>query len=108
MSSAAVENMVSLCKLILGRSVEELTAVTDWLKQQGLHEKALNAILIQNPTLLMYAPAGDGNCLEKGQARAAVTFGERGGTKVAGITMWREGASFASKSTLSLEEPHKA
>lgn len=55
---------------------------------------ALITLLEAHPNLLTYAASGDGKQLEKGQARASVDVVERGGRKVAGVSYWREGASF--------------
>ena len=55
---------------------------------------ALITLLEAHPNLLTYAVSGDGKQLEKGQARASVDVVERGGRKVAGVSYWREGASF--------------
>lgn len=102
-----VENMASISKQILGRSVDELKAVVDHLQKEGLSGKALADFLLANPTLLNYTPSADGSALEKGPARAAVTFGERDGKKVAGLVQWREGTVFGT-APVSPERPKKA
>lgn len=96
--------MASIYKPILGRSVEELTAVVGWLRGQGLDGKPLCDLLLSHPQLLTYAPAGDH--LERGPARAAVTFGERSGRRVAGVVQWREGAAFGT-APLSPQAPQR-
>lgn len=55
------------------------------------------ALLERNPSLLTYQVALDGQCLEKGRARASVDIvtGEDG-SRVAGVSMWRQGAAFES------------
>jgi hypothetical protein len=106
MSIAEIENMVSLNKQILGFSVEDLTSVVSYLEKDGLGQKSLKELLMANPYLLSYKPSNDGTCLEKGLARAALTFGDRNGTKVAGIAQWREGTTFG-KSPISPEFPKK-
>lgn len=53
-------------------------------------------LLEAHPNLLTYRVSGDGKQLEKGQARASVDVEERGGRRVAGVSYWREGASFQS------------
>ena len=56
---------------------------------------ALVTLLEAHPNLLTYAVSADGKQLEKGQARASVDVVERGeGRKMAGVSYWREGASF--------------
>ena len=55
---------------------------------------ALITLLEAHPNLLTYAVSADGKQLEKGQARASVDVAERNGRKVAGVSYWREGASF--------------
>ena len=55
---------------------------------------ALAGLLEAHPNLLTYTVSADGKQLEKGQARASVDVSERHGAKVAGVSYWREGASF--------------
>lgn len=94
-------------KQILGSTVDELTAVVSYLEKEGLsNQKILKEFLMANSYILSYQPSSDGTCLEKGRARAALTFGERHGKKVAGIVQWREGASFGV-SPVSPEPPQK-
>jgi hypothetical protein len=108
MSIPEVENMVSLNKQILGSSVEDLKSVVNYLENDGLgnHQKTLKEFLMANPYLLTYKPSSDGKCLEKGLARASLTFGERNGVKVAGVVQWREGTAFGA-SPVSPELPKK-
>jgi hypothetical protein len=108
MAIAEVENMVSLNKQILGTTVEDLQAVVSYLEKDGLgaNQKALKEFLMANPYLLSYKPSSDGTCLEKGQSRASLTFGERNGVKVAGIVQWRVGTSFG-ESPVSPSLPQK-
>lgn len=53
------------------------------------------SLLEAHPGLLTYSVSADGKQLEKGQARASVDVVERDGKKAAGVSYWREGASFA-------------
>jgi len=107
MMSAEIENMVSLNKQILGCSVEDLKSVVSYLEKDGLsNQKFLKEFLMANPYLFSYKPSSDGTCLEKGRARAALTFGDRKGTKVVGIAQWREGTTFGA-SPVSPELPKK-
>lgn len=53
-------------------------------------------LLEAHPNLLTYSVSADGKQLEKGRARASVDVVERGGARVAGVSYWREGATFAS------------
>ena len=103
-----VENMVSISKSILGRDAGELEAVVRWVEGQGLWEGQGNRkmidFLVANPTLLNYTPNGD--VLEKGAARAALTVEERGGRKVAGLVQWREGAVFGT-APVAPQKPQK-
>lgn len=108
MSIAEVENMVSLNKQILGSSVEDLKSVVSYLEKDGVsNQKTIKKLLMANPYLLSYKPSSDGTCLEKGLARAALTFEDRKeGVKVAGIVQWREGTTFGA-SPVSPEPPKK-
>lgn len=103
--SKGIENMASISKPILGRSVDELKAVVDWLHGEGLEGQTLGGFLRAHPQLLSYSPAGDH--LERGNARAAVTFGQRDGRRVAGLVQWREGATFGT-APVSPQPPQKA
>jgi hypothetical protein len=107
LSMAEVENMVSLNKQILGATVDDLKSVVSYLEKSGLsNQKNLNEFLLANSYLLSYKPSSDATCLEKGLARAALTFGDRNGVKVAGVVQWREGASFG-QSPVAPEAPKK-
>lgn len=55
---------------------------------------ALAVLLEAHPNLLTYSVSADGKQLEKELARASVDVVERHGRKVAGVSYWREGASF--------------
>lgn len=89
-----VENMVSICKGILGREVSDLESVLQWLKKQNLSDERAIGFIQANPTLLTYSPSPDGSCLMKGKARVSLSFGQRNDHKVVGIVQWREGAAF--------------
>lgn len=95
-SEHGVENMASLCKPILGRSVDELSAVVAFLQNKGISGKALVSFLIANPTVLTFSPSSTGDYLEKGQTRVSVVFAERGGKQVAGITLYRADCVFGT------------
>jgi hypothetical protein len=58
--------------------------------------KALVTLLEAHPNLLTYRVSGDGKQLEKGKGRASVDVVERNGQRVAGVSYWREGATFQS------------
>ncbi|KAI7845626.1 hypothetical protein COHA_000912 [Chlorella ohadii] len=90
----SVENMASINKAILGQPVDALKAVADYAQRQGVTGAALAGLLEAHPNLLTYTVSADGKQLEKGQARASVDVSERHGAKVAGVSYWREGASF--------------
>lgn len=57
---------------------------------------ALVRLLEAHPNILTYTVSADGKQLEKGAARASVDVVERGGRRAAGVSYWRDGASFAS------------
>jgi hypothetical protein len=89
-----VENMVSICKGILGREVSDLENVLHWVKKQNLSDERAVEFIQANPTILTYSPSPDGSYLMKGKARVSLSFGERNDQKVVGLVQWREGAAF--------------
>jgi hypothetical protein len=92
-----VENMAAICKPILARSPEQLRAVADWAVAGGVAPgKELAHLLRQHPNLLTFEVAAGGTQLARGAARAALDFGERGGKRAVGVTLWREGAAFGT------------
>jgi hypothetical protein len=93
---SGVENMASLCKEVLAAPVEAHQAVVAYLAAQGVEGAALVRLLEAHPKVLTYAVADGGKWLERGAARAAVVFADRGGKKVAGVQHWREGAKFGA------------
>jgi hypothetical protein len=58
--------------------------------------QALVRLLEAHPNLLTYSVSADGKRLEKGQARASIDVVQKDGKPVAGVSYWREGASFQS------------
>jgi len=92
-----VENMVSLCKPILGRSVDELATVVSWLERKGVSDrKLLVRFLMANPVVLIYNPSSSDDVLEKGKSRISLALGERGGVTSVGIILYREDAAFGT------------
>lgn len=87
-----VENMVFLCKDILGRSADEVKAVVEHIEGKGLKGETLINFLTSYPKLLAYTPNGDN--LEKGKTRATVKSESRNGQEYWGVVFWREGAAF--------------
>jgi len=92
-----LENMVSICKGILGKTPTELKDTVDFIQSKGIDGDDLLKFLSSNPVVLSYSVSPSKEYLEKGKARMTLVLVQgKEGAQVPSIVQWREGAAFST------------
>eukprot|EP00192_Tetraselmis_astigmatica_P019832 CAMPEP_0117665158 /NCGR_PEP_ID=MMETSP0804-20121206/9650_1 /TAXON_ID=1074897 /ORGANISM="Tetraselmis astigmatica, Strain CCMP880" /LENGTH=216 /DNA_ID=CAMNT_0005472531 /DNA_START=95 /DNA_END=742 /DNA_ORIENTATION=- len=91
-----VENICSRAPAVLGRSVNELMAVKDYMIAQGATEEEIRGLILKTPRVLLYDPVPGGKQLALGKARMELDVTTRGDKRLPVLTLYREGSVFES------------